>query len=87
MLLKDKRKGLATIIIKRIGKPSMDSGYKEEMSQHKPEGEVDNDMAKSACCDGIINAIESKDSKALKRHLLQFLEMAKEHDDPMHKED
>lgn len=78
MLLKDKKKGFATLIIKRMSGPGemSPSFYSEMKPKPMVDGaEQDDDAAYRACCDDMMSAIKSGDSQRLKSAMKSFVSM------------
>ncbi len=74
MLLKDNKKGLVTIIMKRMKSPNMES----ESCNHVPMengAEQDNSDGLNAAAESMISAIHSKDARSLKSALQSFISM------------
>jgi hypothetical protein len=72
MMMSDKKKGMATIILSKMGKPS------EEMSEVPKNDigdELDQSAGKDAAAEEILQAVESKDPKALKSALQSMIDM------------
>jgi len=79
MLLKDNKKGLVTLIMKRMkGGGDMSPSFGSEMpekSKMKDGAEMDNETGYDACCEGMIEAVKSGDSKKFKSQLKSFVSM------------
>lgn len=73
MMMSDNKKKMATMIIAKMGP----NGKEESQEAPKNENgdEMDSDHGYSAASEEIIQAVESKDPKALKHALKSFIEM------------
>jgi hypothetical protein len=78
MLLKDDKKGLVTIIMKRMkGHGDMSPSFASEAQEVKTsEGaEQDYESGYDSCCNEMISAFKSGDSQKLKNSLRSFISM------------
>lgn len=79
MLLKDDKKGLVTVIMKKMkGAQDMSPSFSSEYSEPTKMvdgAEQDNEAAYNACCDDMMSAFKEGDSAKLKRSLKSFISM------------
>lgn len=79
MLLKDDKKGLVTIIMKKMkGHGDMSPSFSSEMPQEqkmKDGAYQDNDSGYDYCCQDMMEAFKSGDSQKLKKSLKSFISM------------
>jgi hypothetical protein len=79
MMLKGDKKGLVTIIMKKMkGHGDMSPSFKSESAQQaKTQDGVEQDQssAEDKCCSEMIQALKSGDSKQLKSSLKSFIQM------------
>lgn len=80
MLLKDDKKGLVTVIMKK-----MSDG--KEKTIEPSSIEKDNSIAMEHCAQKALSAIESKNAKALKSALIEFFNLCEEEEDKGEYED
>lgn len=84
MLLKDDKKGLVTIIMKRMKggdnnmSPSFSSDERSEEMTMEDGAEQDNEVALNSCAEDMMNAIKSGNTQKLKTSLKSFMEMIRE---------
>lgn len=88
MLLKDdKKKGLVTVIMKRMKghgdmSPSLPSG-ESEIRKSVEGAEKDYEHGYDACCEDMISAVQQGDAKKLKAALKSFYMMMEDEEDSM----
>lgn len=83
MLLKDNKKGLVTLIMKRMkgGSEDMSPSFgKAESVKLKDGAEQDNSIGLDSAASEMMEAIKSGDPKSFKNSLLSFIEMCKDED-------
>jgi len=79
MLMKDNKKKLVTVIMNRMkGSPKMEPSFSSETPQPKKMvdgAEQDNDIAYDTCCEDMMSAIKTGDSRRFKNSLKSFVSM------------
>lgn len=78
MLLKDDKKGLVTIIMKKMKEHSIAPSMSSEQAMEKPMldgAEQDYEAGHDACCEDMMKAFKSGDSRLLKKSLKSFISM------------
>lgn len=77
MLLKDNKKNLVTVIMKKMTEP------KPEMESYNAAkgAELDNSSACDACAEKMLKAIQSKNPKMLSSALKEFFELMEEEEE------
>ncbi len=76
MLLKDNKKGLVTIIMKRMKSPNMESGYEScEEAPMEDGAQQDNSDAMKAASESLISAVHAKDAVRLQSALRSLISM------------
>ena len=87
MLLKDDKKGLVTIIMKKMKghgdmSPSFASSQESMEEKNTKDGaETDYEQGYEACCSDMISAFKEGDSSKLKRSLKSFISMVLDEED------
>jgi len=86
MLLKDNKKGLVTIIMKRMkgGSSDMSPDFKKEHASVAPRkngAEQDDSVALSSAAEEMISAIKSDDASKFTSALKSFIEMCEDKDE------
>ncbi len=74
MLLKNNKKGLVTIIMKRMKSPNMEQDSCEEAPMENG-AEQDNSDAMKAASESLINAVHSRDASAVQSSLRSLISM------------
>lgn len=69
MFMKDKKKGIASILVAKLGKPGLSEAPMSEGA------EQDNDIALKSAAEEILSAVESKDASMLVSAMKSFYEM------------
>ena len=79
MLLKDDKKGLVTIIMKKMrGHGDMSPSFSSEEAKESPMKDgayQDNESGYDSCCNDMMSAFKEGDSQKLKRSLKSFISM------------
>lgn len=85
MLLKDDKKGLVTIIMKKMkGSSDMSPSFLSEKAERVPMkdgAEQDGDIAYESCCEDMISAFKEGNSKKLASSLRSFITMVMDEQD------
>lgn len=87
MLLKDDKKGLVTIIMKRMKgmspdmSPSFDKSEKSIKAPTKDGAETDYDIAMESSAKSMMEALKSNDPKSFSKSLKSFIELCCDYDD------
>lgn len=87
MIMQDKKRPAASLIIDMMKKPNMKAPMLEEVPTNEMGDEVSGDDALDAASKSLLSAIETKDSKAIKSSMRSLVQLLMQEEESAETED